>query len=136
VIRRNMLRSASVSLPIGSLTLERCTYKFLGRLTLVRVSVSHELTVSTECFAIVVLGHQKHTPFNCAKRRSDNPRRCPKIMSPIYSRRLFFTWFITEAAVIAVLTVVCSRGVVVIISHLRHRFTKIATMITWYQINL
>jgi hypothetical protein len=45
---------------------------------------------------------------------------------------LFFTWFMTEAAVIAVLTAVGSRGVCVIISHLRHRFTKVATMITWY----
>jgi hypothetical protein len=112
-----MVRSASVSLPVGSLTLKRCSNKFLSRLTLVRVSVSHELTVSTECFAVVVLRHQKHTPFNCAKRRSDNPRRCPKITSPIYSRRLFFTCVMTEEAVIAVLTVSVSGVIATITYH-------------------
>ena len=136
MIRTSMVRFASIPLPVGSFSLERRTYKFLGRLALVGVSVTHELTVTSERFPVVVLGHQKHTPLSWPRTRSETPRKCNRIVARRYSILLALMCDKTLAAVAAFLTVSISVVGSVIRSHLRHRFAKVTTMTTRYQINL
>ena len=106
--------------------------QFLSRFTFIRISISHQFSILSKRFSIIIFRHHAHTPDTCSVALEVRPRTCENSTNTKYSIRLFLRWSITIA--ILVVATVVSTGF--IISHLRHRFTKISSMITRYKINL